>query len=33
VDFTNNGIVESRVDVEDLARELAVLAPWEEVVA
>ena len=31
VDYTHGGIVESQVDVEDLARELEVLKPWERV--
>ena len=32
VDFTHGGnIVDTQVDVEDLARELEVLKPWERV--
>jgi hypothetical protein len=31
VNFKHGGIVQTHVDVEDLARKLGVLKPWEEV--
>jgi len=31
VDFNHGWVVETHVDVEDLARELEVLKPWERV--
>jgi hypothetical protein len=31
IDFSRNWVVERDVDVEDLARELELLEPWEAV--